>query len=63
MLANTNLRSSSIKVITENGIVFLMGMVTREQGKIAADIARESSGVQRVVTLFSYKVDGKKAKQ
>ena len=60
MLANANLRSSSIKVITENGTVFLMGMVTKTQGSIAADIARESSVVQRVVTLFSYKSDGTK---
>ncbi len=58
MLADTHLKSSSIKVITENGTVFLMGIVTKEQGRIASDIARESSGVQRVVTLFSYKADG-----
>ncbi len=54
MLANKNLKSSSIKVVTENGTVFLMGSVTRSQGRIASDVTRKVTGVQKVVTLFVY---------
>lgn len=54
MLATENLKSSSIKVVTENGIVYLMGIVTREQADIAVDIARQVSGVQKVVKIFQY---------
>ncbi|HLB42576.1 MAG TPA: BON domain-containing protein [Gammaproteobacteria bacterium] len=55
MLATEDLKSSSIKAITENGVVYLMGMVTREQAEIAIDIARQVSGVQKVVKIFQYK--------
>lgn len=55
MLATDDLKSSSIKVLTENGTVYLMGNVSPQQASIAVDIAREVSGVQRVVKMFKYK--------
>ena len=55
MLATEDLKSSSIKVLTENGVVYLMGIVTREQADITVDIARQVSGVQKVVKIFQYK--------
>jgi len=55
MLANEELKSGNIKVVTENGTVFLMGIVSRSQADIAVDIAKEASGVQRVVKVFQYK--------
>lgn len=42
------------KVVTEKGVVFLMGLVTRQQGERATEIARTTGGVQRVVRLFQY---------
>lgn len=54
MLANESLKSSTIKVITENGTVYLMGIVKRQQADIAVNIARDVSGVQRVVKIFDY---------
>lgn len=45
---------SRVKVVTENGSVFLMGLVTRQEGDAATDIARHIRGVQRVVKLFEY---------
>ena len=42
------------KVVTEDGVVFLMGMVTREEGDRIAAEAADVSGVQRVVRLFEY---------
>lgn len=55
MLATKDLESGTIKVVTENGSVYLMGIVTREQADMAVDIARRVSGVQRVVKIFSYR--------
>ena len=52
MLAEENLKSSSIKVVTENGTVYLMGNVKRDYAEIAVDIARQVSGVQKVVKIF-----------
>jgi len=54
MLANEDLKSSSIKVVTENGTVYLMGIVKHSQADIAVDISRQVSGVQRVVKIFQY---------
>lgn len=55
MLATEDLKSSSIKVVTENGVVYLMGIVNREQADTSVDIARQVSGVQKVVKMFQYK--------
>lgn len=46
--------SDYVKVVTENGTVFLMGMVQHAEATIAADVASTSNGVQRVVKLFEY---------
>lgn len=54
MLANEDLKSGTIKVVTENGTVYLMGIVKRQQADIAVDIARQVSGVQRVIKIFQY---------
>jgi osmotically-inducible protein OsmY len=43
-----------VKVITENGTVFLLGMVKRAEADAATDIARTTSSVQKVVRLFEY---------
>jgi len=43
-----------VKVVTERGTVYLLGVVRRDEGDAAADIARTTSGVQRVVKVFEY---------
>jgi len=43
-----------IKVISENGTVFLMGIVTRNEADIVINASRTVGGVQRVVKLFEY---------
>ncbi|CDG86440.1 division/outer membrane stress-associated lipid-binding lipoprotein [Xenorhabdus bovienii] len=54
ILASDSVKSSNIKVVTENGEVFLFGIVTRQEGTDAAKIASETSGVKRVTTAFTY---------
>jgi osmotically-inducible protein OsmY len=43
-----------VKVVTENGTVFLMGLVSPTEGEAAAGVASHVGGVQRVVKLFEY---------
>lgn len=52
MLAEKNFDPLRIKVVTENGIVYLMGIVTPREADIATAISRRTGGVQRVVKLF-----------
>ena len=45
---------NAVKVVTERGVVYLMGIVSKEEGAAAADIAATTAGVARVVTFFQY---------
>lgn len=54
MVRERHLTSSAIKVVTERAIVYLMGVVTHEEGQRAAIVASQVQGVRKVVTLFEY---------
>jgi osmotically-inducible protein OsmY len=54
MLTNSDVPSDQVRVITENGTVYLMGMIDQSQGDHAANLARNVSGVIRVVKEFEY---------
>ncbi|MCA0402396.1 MAG: BON domain-containing protein [Proteobacteria bacterium] len=54
MLTKKGLESGSIRVVTENGVVYLMGIVTKEQSLLAVDVARQIKGVRKVVKVFQY---------
>jgi osmotically-inducible protein OsmY len=41
-----------VKVVTEAGVVFLLGMVTQTEANAAVEIARTTGGVQKVVRVF-----------
>ncbi len=43
-----------VKVVTENGTVYLMGLVTPEEGDAAAEKVRRIPGVVRVVKVFEH---------
>ena len=43
-----------VKVVTESGVVYLLGLVTRKEADEATEIARTTSGVQKVVRLFEF---------
>ena len=47
-----DISSSAIKVVTENNVVYLMGIVTPRESKRAAEIARGVNDVTKVVRLF-----------
>jgi osmotically-inducible protein OsmY len=47
-----DLQVNAFKVITERGVVYLMGRVTEREATRATDLARSVSGVQKVVRVF-----------
>ncbi len=54
LLEAQDLHANVIKVVTESGNVYLMGLVSRREAERAAQVASRVSGVQRVITVFEY---------
>jgi osmotically-inducible protein OsmY len=54
LFAKTKLDANRVKVVSEAGSVYLMGLVSREEGKNATEITRGIGGVQQVVQVFEY---------
>lgn len=54
-LLNTNaVQSNHVKVVTEAAVVYLMGLVRKDEGEAAGKVAAGTAGVSRVVKLFEY---------
>ncbi len=43
-----------VKVVSENGVVYLLGMVKRQEAADATEVARTTGGVRKVVRVFEY---------
>ena len=43
-----------VKIVTENSNVYLMGIVTHAEAKMATEIASQSDGIKNVVKVFEY---------
>ena len=54
MFASRELKSNNFKIVTENGVVFILGITTQKQADLAVTIARKSAGVKKVVKLIEY---------
>jgi osmotically-inducible protein OsmY len=54
MLGNPDFSANNVKVVTENGVVYLMGLVTRKEAAAAAEVASTTSDVSKVVKVFEY---------
>lgn len=54
LLAHKDINSGRIKVVTENGTVFLMGLLSHAEADRAAEVARSTAGVQKVVKAIEY---------
>lgn len=55
MFATRELKSNNFKIVTEDGVVFILGTATPKQAALAVSIARKSAGVQKVVKLIEYR--------
>jgi osmotically-inducible protein OsmY len=54
MLTDSAIPGSRIKVVTENGIVYLLGLLTQQEATRATNLVQSVSGVQKIVKLFEY---------
>jgi osmotically-inducible protein OsmY len=54
MLADAEVAARKVKVVTENGTVYLMGLLPREEADLAVEVARSVYGVQKIVKVFEY---------
>ncbi|MFU8764389.1 MAG: BON domain-containing protein [Haliea sp.] len=52
LLANVDTPGIRTKVVTENSVVYLMGLVSQAEARRIADVAASVTGVSRVVQLF-----------
>jgi osmotically-inducible protein OsmY len=57
MVKENRFPANYVKVVTENSVVYLMGMVTRKEADDAVEIARSTDGVSKVVKVFEYVVE------
>ena len=54
LYTNDEVPSDQVRVIAENGAVYLMGLISQAEGDNAANLARNISGVTKVVKVFEY---------
>lgn len=54
MVTENRFPANYVKVVTENSVVYLMGIVTHKEADDAVDIARGVDGVEKVVKVFEY---------
>lgn len=54
MLSENRFPVNYVKVVTEDSVVYLLGMVTHKEAEDAVEITRGTDGVQKVVKVFEY---------
>lgn len=54
LIANRDVNAERIKVVVENRVVYLMGLVTRQEANVVSQVAAGVDGVDKVVRVFEY---------
>jgi osmotically-inducible protein OsmY len=54
ILANRDIESERVKLVVENRVVFLMGLLTRAEANLVSEIAAQTEGVEKVVRVIEY---------
>ena len=54
MLADPEVAGLRTKVVTENGVVYLMGLLTQEEANTTVNLVSNTKGVTKVVRAFEY---------
>lgn len=54
LLITRNVKANRVKVVTENGVVYLLGLVSRDLGDRIVAAVRNTFGVQKIVRIFEY---------
>jgi osmotically-inducible protein OsmY len=53
-LTENKFQANYVKVVTENSVVYLLGIVNKAEADAAVEIARNTNGVSKVVKVFEY---------
>ncbi len=54
MLGEERVDATRVKVVTENGVVYLMGLVSQQEAENAINLVRGVNGIQKIVKIFEY---------
>ncbi|ROR94796.1 osmotically-inducible protein OsmY [Sinobacterium caligoides] len=54
LLATEGVPSGRIKILTENGVIYMLGLLTRAEAKTSVDAIANTYGAQRIVQVFEY---------
>ncbi|NQX90268.1 MAG: BON domain-containing protein [Halioglobus sp.] len=54
LIGDSAINGMQVKIVTENGVVYLMGLVEKKDAGHITDVAATTSGVTRVVRLFEF---------
>ena len=54
LLSSEDIEGSRVKVVTEDGVVYLMGLLSRAEADRVVNVARSTGGVEKVVQIFEY---------
>lgn len=54
LLTDKQVAANNVKVVSENGTVYLMGIASRPEADHATNVVRQVGGVERVIKLFEY---------
>ena len=54
LFRDKEISAGRVKVVTERGVVYLMGLLRQEEADRATEIVRRVAGVQRVVKVMEY---------
>lgn len=57
LLNGNGFSPNNVKVVTEAGVVYIMGLLTKGEADAAASVVSQTAGVIKVVTLFEYQQD------
>ncbi|MFQ5487457.1 MAG: BON domain-containing protein, partial [Gammaproteobacteria bacterium] len=54
LLSSKGVRAIHVKVVTENGVAYLMGLLKHQEADKVARLVQQVEGVKRVVKVFEY---------
>lgn len=54
LFLSSDLPGRRVKVVTENGVIYLMGLLTQAEADAVIEAARKTRGAQRIVKIFEY---------
>jgi osmotically-inducible protein OsmY len=54
LLVAEGVPGSKVKVVTENGVIYLLGKITPSEADLVVAETQKSFGVQKIVKVFDY---------